>query len=65
MHGAATSPNADAFAFAAAQVKKALEFTHSLRAAGYVFRCRLPAYVTGREKSGKMAWPLDSGFCGG
>ena len=30
MHGAATSPNADAFAFAAAQVKKALEVTKEL-----------------------------------
>src|ERR1043165_3797741 len=37
MHGAATSPNADAFAFAAAQVKKALEVTHELGGAGYVF----------------------------
>ncbi len=37
MHGAATSPNADAFAFAAAQVKKALEVTKELGGAGYVF----------------------------
>ncbi len=37
MHGAATSPNADAFAFAAAQVKKALEVTLELGGAGYVF----------------------------
>ena len=37
VHGAATSPNAEAFAFAAAQVKKALEITHSLGGAGYVF----------------------------
>ena len=36
-HGAATSPNADVFAFAAAQVKKALEVTHELRGEGYVF----------------------------
>ena len=28
MHGAATSPNFDVFAFAAAQVKKAMEVTH-------------------------------------
>ena len=34
MHGAATSPNADAFAFAAAQVKKALEVTKELGGAG-------------------------------
>jgi len=37
VHGAATSCNADAFAFAAAQVKKALEITHELGGAGYVF----------------------------
>src|SRR3972149_6763454 len=37
MHGAATSPNAEVFAHAAAQVKKALEVTHQLDGAGYVF----------------------------
>jgi xylose isomerase len=37
VHGAATSSNADAFAFAAAQVKKALEVTKELGGAGYVF----------------------------
>jgi len=37
MHGAATSPNLDAFAFAGAQVKKALEVTHELGGAGYTF----------------------------
>ena len=37
MHGAATSPNAEAFAFAAAQVKKALEVTHELGGQGYTF----------------------------
>ncbi len=37
MHGAATSPNAEAFAFAAAQVKKALEVTHELGGEGYMF----------------------------
>jgi xylose isomerase len=37
MHGAATSCNADTFAFAAAQVKKAMEVTHQLGGAGYVF----------------------------
>ncbi len=35
--GAATSPNADVFACAAAQVKAALEATHELGGAGYVF----------------------------
>ena len=37
MHGAATSCNVDAFAFAAAQVKKALEATKELGGEGYVF----------------------------
>ena len=37
MHGAATSPNAEVFAFAAAQVKKALEVTHALGGEGYTF----------------------------
>ncbi len=37
MHGAATSCNADAFAYAAAQVKKALEATVELGGLGYVF----------------------------
>ncbi|HEV3167965.1 MAG TPA: xylose isomerase [Isosphaeraceae bacterium] len=37
MHGAATSPNLDAFAYAAAQVKKAIEVTHELGGAGYTF----------------------------
>ena len=37
VHGAATSPNADVFAYAAAQVKKCLEVTHELGGANYVF----------------------------
>ena len=37
MHGAATSPNADAFAYAAAQVKKAIEVTKDLGGVGYTF----------------------------
>lgn len=37
VHGAATSPNADVFAYAAGQVKKALEVTHELGGEGYVF----------------------------
>ena len=37
MHGAATSCNADAFAYAAAQVKKALEVTLELGGENYVF----------------------------
>ena len=37
MHGAATSCNADAFAYAGAQVAKALEATKALGGEGYVF----------------------------
>lgn len=37
MCGAATSPNADVFAYAAAQVKKAIEVTHELKGEGYTF----------------------------
>jgi xylose isomerase len=37
VHGASTSCNADSFAFAAAQVKKALEVTKELGGQGYVF----------------------------
>ncbi len=37
MHGASTSCNADVFAYAAAQVKKAIEVTHDLGGAGYTF----------------------------
>jgi xylose isomerase len=37
LHGAATSPNADVFAFAGAQVKKALEVTKELGGENYVF----------------------------
>ena len=37
LHGAATSCNADVFAYAAAQVKKAIEVTHELKGEGYVF----------------------------
>jgi len=37
MHGAATSCNADVFAYAAAQVKQAIEVTHRLGGENYVF----------------------------
>jgi xylose isomerase len=37
VHGAATSCNADAFAYAAAQVKKAIEVTKDLGGSGYTF----------------------------
>ena len=37
VHGASTSPNADVFAFGAAQVKKALEVTKELGGENYVF----------------------------
>lgn len=37
MHGAGSAPNADVFAYAAGQLKKALELTVSFGAKGYVF----------------------------
>ena len=37
MHGASTSPNADVYAYAAAQVKKAMEITMELGGQNYVF----------------------------
>ncbi len=37
IHGAATSCNAEVFAYAAAQVKQAIDITHRLGGAGYVF----------------------------
>ena len=37
MHGAATTCNADVFAYSAAQVKKAMEVTHRLGGENYVF----------------------------
>ncbi len=44
--GAATSPHADVFAFAAAQVKKALEVTHQLKGEGYTFWGGREGYAT-------------------
>jgi xylose isomerase len=46
MQGAATSPFADVFAYAAAQVKKALEVTHELGGAGYTFWGGREGYAT-------------------
>ena len=44
--GAGTSPNADVFAYAAAQVKKALEVTHRLGGEGYTFWGGREGYAT-------------------
>lgn len=46
MHGAATSPHADVFAYSAAQTKKALDITHQLGGAGYVFWGGREGYAT-------------------
>jgi xylose isomerase len=46
VHGASTSCNADAFAFAAAQVKKAMELTHELGGEGYTFWGGREGYMT-------------------
>jgi len=46
VHGAATSCNVDVFAYAGAQVKKAMEVTHSLGGEGYVFWGGREGYTT-------------------
>ncbi len=46
LHGAATSCNADVFAFAAAQIKKAMECTKRLNGEGYVFWGGREGYTT-------------------
>jgi xylose isomerase len=46
VHGASTSCNADVFAHAATQVKKAIEVTHELGGAGYTFWGGREGYMT-------------------
>lgn len=46
LHGAGTSCNADVFAFAAAQIKKAMEVTHELKGEGYTFWGGREGYMT-------------------
>lgn len=46
VHGASTSPNADVFAYAAAQVKKCLEVTKELGGENYVFWGGREGYTT-------------------
>lgn len=46
MQGAATSPNADVYALAAAQVKKAMDVTHRLNGLGYTFWGGREGYAT-------------------
>ena len=46
MHGAGTSCNADVFAFAASQIKKAMEVTHELKGEGYTFWGGREGYMT-------------------
>jgi xylose isomerase len=46
VHGAGTSCNADVFAFAAAQIKQAMEVTHELGGEGYTFWGGREGYMT-------------------
>jgi xylose isomerase len=46
VHGASTSCNADVFAYAACQVKKAMEVTHELGGEGYTFWGGREGYMT-------------------
>ena len=75
--GAATSPNADVFAYAAAQAKKAIEVTHQLGGAGYVFWGGREGYSTLYNTDMKreldhlakflhmaVAWKKEIGFTG-
>ena len=58
MHGAATSPYADAFAYAAAQVKKAIDITIELGGTGYVFWGGREGYET--LLNTKMGFEIDN-----
>ena len=46
VHGAGTSCNADVFAYAASQIKKAMEVTHELGGEGYTFWGGREGYMT-------------------
>jgi xylose isomerase len=56
MAGAATNPNPDIFTYAAAQVKTALELTHSLRGANYVLWGGREGYETLLNTDLKREW---------
>ena len=56
MAGAATNPDPDIFAFAAAQVKTALELTHQLRGANYVLWGGREGYDTLLNTDLKREW---------
>ena len=58
MHGAATSPYADSFAYAAAQVKKAIDITIELGGKGYVFWGGREGYET--LLNTKMGFEIDN-----
>ena len=67
VHGASTSPNADVFAYAAAQVKKALEVTKELGGENYVFWGGREGYIdplqhrpearAGPPRASSSTWP--------
>ncbi len=58
LHGAATSPNADVFAFAAGQIKKAIDVTIKFNGKGYVFWGGREGYDT--LLNTKMGFELDN-----
>ena len=58
VHGAGTAPNADVFAYAAAQIKKALEITVRLGGTGYTFWGGREGYET--LLNTKMSFELDN-----
>ncbi len=58
VHGAGTSPNADVFAFAAGQIKKAIDITIKFNGSGYVFWGGREGYET--LLNTKMGFELDN-----
>lgn len=56
VHGAATSPNADVFAYAAAQVKKGLDVAKRLGASNYVFWGGREGYETLLNTDMSLEW---------
>jgi xylose isomerase len=62
VHGAATSPNADAFAYAAAQVKKCLEVTKELSGVASAPRATSGVASAPRDHAGYVFWGGREGY---
>ena len=64
MHGAGTSPSADVFAFAAAQIKKAIDATVKLGGQGYVFWGGREGYETLLNTNMAVEYARSIGYTG-